>query len=77
MKESQIINVYITKKLSEDDPPTSTKQLYFLKRMCAKKDNEFPFASIDEAKMYLSRVTTYRTLKHLEKGYKVSFILQL
>ena len=75
MQETQIINVYITRKLTEDDPPTSTKQLYFLKSLCAKKGNDFPF-TIKEAKMYLGHVTTYRTIKHLEMGYRVVFIVQ-
>lgn len=68
-----IINVFIGKKVSKEDF-ASTKQIRFLMNLCYELGNSFPFSNASEAKQYLDRMTVYRSIKQLQKGYKLIFI---
>ncbi len=68
-----IINVFIGKKVRKENY-ASTKQVRFLMGLCSELGNAFPFSTTNEAKQYLDRMTVYRSIKQLQKGYKLVFI---
>ena len=68
-----LINVFIGKKVRKEDF-ASTKQIRFLIGLCYELGNAFPFSNASEAKQYLDRITVYRSIKQLQKGYKLVFI---
>lgn len=66
------INVFLGKKVSKEEF-ASTKQMRFLMGLCNELENDFPFTSTSEAKSHLDRMTVYRSIKQLQKGYKLVF----
>lgn len=68
------INVFIGKKVMKEDY-ASTKQIRFLMELCYELGNSFPFSNASDAKQYLDRMTVYRSIKQLQKGYKLVFII--
>lgn len=68
-----VINVFIGKKIRVDDY-ASTRQMQYLKSLCAERDVEFPFASMHKAKSCLCRIEVSRIIKQLLSGYRIVFI---
>lgn len=68
-----IINVFIGKRVRNEEC-ASTKQMRFLMGLCNELGNDFPFTSTSEAKSHLDRMTVYRSIKQLQKGYKLVFV---
>lgn len=68
-----VINVFIGKRVRNEDS-ASTKQMRILMSLCQELGNDFPFSNATEAKLHLSRMTVYRSIKQLQKGYKLVFV---
>ncbi|MGE0077630.1 MAG: hypothetical protein AB7S48_07210 [Bacteroidales bacterium] len=69
-----LINVY-TKRKVDIEERASNKQVRYLMLLCKEAENDFPFTCSKEATMHLDKMTVYRSIKQLQKGYKLVFII--